>query len=138
MRDPVFLGNQGIIIGADNLQDLRELLYRIFESLKSPVKTSFKKLDFPSLSPIRAYGQEYFPLEDNGIRQLTMSTAMFSRIKKDWPLYPDYIIFFGIEAAVISNSIELEYSNRSTGPKPDIFYYRDFGVFRGPHFSEAS
>ncbi len=138
MPDAVFLGNHGVIIGAHDLQQLRELLHIISESLKNTPSTTFKKTDSESLKPIKAYGQEYFPIEDNDIHQLVISTAMFGRIRDDWALYPDHIIFLGDEPVTISNSIELECSNKTTGPKPDIIYYRDVGVFRGSQVSKSS
>jgi len=138
MPDAVFLGNHGLIIGAENLHDLRELLYRISESLKVHTLANSKIFDFHSLSPIRAYGQEYSPIEDNDLHQLATLKKMFGRIENDWALYPDHIIFLGTKAIIISDSDELEASNTRNDLQPDILFYRDVGVFRGPHFSEAS
>ena len=90
------------------------------------------------MSPIRAYGQEYSPIEDNDLHQLATLKKMFGRIENDWALYPDHIIFLGTKAIIISDSDELEASNTRNDLQPGILFYRDVGVFRGPHFSEAS
>jgi rhamnose utilization protein RhaD (predicted bifunctional aldolase and dehydrogenase) len=134
--DVIFLANHGVVIGADSVEEVEQLLDSIIESLRVESRCFLKS--YGSVEPLSINGQvEYFPLEDQDIYQLVTEVNLFDRLKTDWALYPDHVVFLGIYPNIYAN-IDVFLTSLINGKEmPELVFIRNLGVFTRKNFSVA-
>lgn len=130
--DAILLKNHGVVIGADTVENVDEILQLMIKSSISVVCDSeFKSIPHTTLENIG--GQKYLPAEDDEVHQLALNSKLYSRLSSEWALYPDHIVFLG-EKPFTYNAYE-DFVRFSEGA--DIVFIRDFGVFLNESCSSA-
>lgn len=127
----IFLKNHGMVIGGEDVSQIRETLNSLTRELSTPLAEH--RLLTISRSPV----SNYVPLVDNELHRLAFDAELFSRLEFDWALYPDHVVFLGPKAHAYQTWSPLIEVAQSNGQLPELVFVRDEGVFVTPGFSKA-
>lgn len=114
----VFLQNHGVVIGAQNTDEVAALLAIMLAALADaprPLLAASGKA--PSL------GAPYALIEDQGIAQLALDAQLFAQLAHGWALFPDHVVFLGPKAHVT--------------PGAELVFVRGEGVYAKVGFGAA-
>ena len=126
--DVVFLGNHGVVIGGRDVKDVVTTLHTLIFKLK--IKTSL------SISENRASRREsdflargYVPCVDKEVSLLVINDQLRNRLRHDWALYPDHVVFLGAEAFVLERNFKMLELDKIARSKPPFIFASDEGVY---------
>lgn len=90
----IFLANHGVIVGADDVETLERRLRDICAQLATVPRhvTAATPAGLPGL----------ISFEDAEIQALAREPGLFQRVRRDWALYPDHVVFLGGEAEILA------------------------------------
>jgi len=82
------------VIGGSDVEEVKNILSQLVSKLNaSPIATI---CDTPKPDPLKITGNhQYFPVDIPGTHTLALCPEFFERIKTDWALYPDHVVFLG-------------------------------------------
>jgi rhamnose utilization protein RhaD (predicted bifunctional aldolase and dehydrogenase) len=118
----VFLKNHGLVIGGDTMESVEEALSRLTHLLRNDTMHSLaptvdRQLHIPG----------YVLSGDHGINALSAQPEYYSRLAKDWALYPDHVVFLGAEPVVVDRQ-DAKHLDPASHGAPFIFV-SGFGTF---------
>jgi rhamnose utilization protein RhaD (predicted bifunctional aldolase and dehydrogenase) len=126
--DVVFLGNHGLVIGVNNIDDaytlLNELTLKLTtkpEILSLPDKKFSRKLDFSN--------KGYVPVIDEKINLIATDYKMASKLQNRWALYPDHVVFLGAKPVILKKGFTIEDLNEATFDNPPFIFSLGEGVY---------
>lgn len=126
--DVVFLGNHGVVIGGKDVEDVVTTLHTLILKLK--IKTSI------SLPENRASRREsdfltrgYVPCLDKEVHLLVTKDELINRLRHEWALYPDHVVFLGAEAVVLERNFRMIELNEIASRKPPFIFASDDGIY---------
>jgi ribulose-5-phosphate 4-epimerase/fuculose-1-phosphate aldolase len=90
----LFLEKHGIVIGGETLDEITGLLVTLSKALRTE---SHPLVAIPGQTTVRA-PEGMVAVDDVGVQQLALNPLYASRIRRDWALYPDHVVFLGVEA----------------------------------------
>jgi rhamnose utilization protein RhaD (predicted bifunctional aldolase and dehydrogenase) len=130
--DVVILGNHGLIIGGDNKNDIFYLLKKIEDRLKTiPRKTS--GFDKNKMNELLIYSGYKLPKYDF-CHSLAFDALSLQLINKP-PLYPDHVVFIGVDPIPVVSSKEFMSSTKTE--KHKIVIIKNVGVAVSKNFSKG-
>lgn len=123
-----FLQNHGIVIGGSSIPEISHTLYAIVERFKyrlhaRPVRPS----DPESLEALAVYG--YLPVPVPAIQQLAINPIYFDRLRQNWALYPDHVVFLGATPYLFESVEILRKTLQRDKQRPELIFVKDAGVF---------
>ena len=133
----LFLKNHGIVIGGDSIPEVRSILEDVLKAC--PTTSSPELAKFPSRMPevpVRAKGV-YRAFEDIEVQQLAQNPSLFNRLKSDWVLYPDHVVFLGAKAFIYKGWENFFYQHNVGQILPDLIFIGNEGVFVAPNLNYA-
>lgn len=131
----VFLKNHGIVVGAESVEEIKEILFDISNFFKIEVKNNFDAVK--SISDDSNFKKLNYKQSNNRqINALANKTEFISRLKNDWALCPDHVVFLGEKAFVINDLKELQVLDETDILPPYIFYV-NHGVFEKADINKA-
>jgi rhamnose utilization protein RhaD (predicted bifunctional aldolase and dehydrogenase) len=133
--DVIFMKNHGVVIGGANISEISNTLSKLNTILSSQIKYCLNKRTLPAVPDELA--KIYRPLLDLEISSLSLVPAMFARLKDEWCLYPDHVVFLGPAAFCYSSWQEVDVSISKTNVRPELIFIKDIGVYALQTFSEA-
>ena len=126
--DVVFLGNHGVVIGGKDVEDVVTTLHTLILKLK--IKTSI------SLPENRASRREsdflargYVPCVDKEVSLLVTKDELINRLRHEWALYPDHVVFLGAEAVVLERNFRTFELDDIARRNPPFIFSGDEGVY---------
>jgi rhamnose utilization protein RhaD (predicted bifunctional aldolase and dehydrogenase) len=121
----VLLANHGIVIGGETIQNVLLIL----NNLLSRVVTKKAKLtpkNFSVVHDTQLLELGYMPVADKGIGCLSRKKSTLSRLRNDWSLYPDHVVFLGAKAELLeTNFTKSELEQVVSANPPFIFSVQD-------------
>jgi rhamnose utilization protein RhaD (predicted bifunctional aldolase and dehydrogenase) len=132
--DVVFLKNHGVIIGGADVFEVDQLLHQIISKLITT--PNYVSVNVEKLKPVLTGGMQYTPVDIPAIHSLAINPDLFNRLKEDWALYPDHVVFLGPKPFFYA-SLELFAEELSKGNVPELLFIKGQGVYCGPDFSFA-
>lgn len=133
----LFLKNHGIVIGGDSILEVRSILEDMLKAC--PTTLSHELAKFPSKVtevPVRVKGV-YRAFEDIEVQRLAQNPSLFSRLKSDWVLYPDHVVFLGVKAFTYNNWDNFFSQHDGDQIFPELIFIKNDGVFIAPSFNLA-
>ena len=130
----IFLKNHGIVIGAESIEDVYKLLQNI-NAVLVPQRDLIVAAESPS-NEIYSESSDYIPFADPQVQQLAINPIFFNRLKYDWVLYPDHVVFLGPKAFTYHSWVDFKARQDSDSP-PELIFIKDTGVFVKPDFNLA-
>jgi rhamnose utilization protein RhaD (predicted bifunctional aldolase and dehydrogenase) len=133
--DCIFLKNHGVVIGGDSIERVDWILKKLILVLKSnlyvfekDIKNNTLKHDF-SIPGYSLSG-------DRKLNLLATNRTLIKRLKEDWALYPDHIVFLGAQACIIEKDEDLSIYNKDH-PYPCFIFVLGVGVYESESISKA-
>ena len=123
----IFLENHGIIIAAENLNEIHECLLKILEMLPQQVNYEYSKEHSNIKELVVLKGSPYKLIHSEKVQQLTSDNLIF-HLKNNWALYPDHVVFLGEKPHIIHNKKELDLFLKSNFQSKLIFI-KNKGVY---------
>jgi len=126
--DVVFLGNHGVLIAGKDVEELVTTLHTLILKLK--IKTSI------TLPENRASRREsdflargYVPCFDKEVNLLSTKDELTNRLRHEWALYPDHVVFLGAEAVVLEKNFIMCELDEIARRNPPFIFAADEGVY---------
>jgi rhamnose utilization protein RhaD (predicted bifunctional aldolase and dehydrogenase) len=126
--DVVFLGNHGLVIGVNNVEDA----YTLLKELTLKLKTKPQRIDKPHKQFSRKVDflkKGYIPVVDEKIHLIATDLKMTSKLQNKWALYPDHVVFLGAEPAILKNGFTLENLDEAAANNPPFIFSLGEGVY---------
>lgn len=126
--DVVFLQNHGIVIGANSIEEIEEILAKVLTSLKvNHVELELIERD---IAPVAVNGSvNYTPIQNVKLQQLALNKQLFGQLAENWAMYPDHVVFLGAEPFAYDSVNELFQLEKTLQPLPQLIFVKDVGVF---------
>jgi|UniRef100_UPI0040474022 rhamnose utilization protein RhaD (predicted bifunctional aldolase and dehydrogenase) len=128
LTDVIFLKNHGIVIGGDNVIDVHEKLCKITDSLTTESAVR-KTAPVVICKPPKIFLHQYTAVDDPFVHQLALDPLLFSRLNRDWALYPDHVVFLGPTPHVYESWARFEDEALSSDLLPELIFLAGEGVF---------
>lgn len=129
--DIVFLENHGIVLGADTIDGIKNLLNRL-DNACICLAPQLCLVDPPDETPLStvppALNQALTVFPDPEVQTLVNDPNLFKRLKVDWVLFPDHAVFLGPEAMVFTSWTQLA-SWQSQYGLPELVFIENTGVY---------
>ena len=104
--DVVFLGNHGVVIGGRDIEDVIAKLHTVINKLQTNTpQLQFEKGASRCEADFLARG--YVPCYDKDISLLVIKDELKNRLRHEWALYPDHVVFLGAEAVVLEKNFKI-------------------------------
>ena len=125
--DIVFLKNHGVVIGSEDMVRLEELLLRLTDLFQSSISDAYLDHVVEKKDPVVI--DNYYFDSNSGFNILCTQPKLVNRLKNDWALYPDHVVFLGHEAKILGLNLALEQVGINKENKPPFIFYPDEGVY---------
>lgn len=134
--DVVFMGNHGVVIGGRSVDEVFATLHTLTFKLKAQ-----RSLSVPETSPATRqsdfFACGYIPCVDKEVGLLALKDELINRLRHEWALYPDHVVFLGAEANILERNFRmLELDERACCKPPFIIAVGD-GVYESPTATPA-
>jgi len=115
----LILGNHGLVIGADSIEAVDNLLKAVLLRLKREPRGyqgDFAKPIEQGMMPWLDYGYKLYAGENRKIHLLAYDSAVLKLVQEKWVLYPDHAVFLGgIAPAVLPGEAPQAFFQRMKG-----------------------
>jgi len=129
----LLLQNHGVVIGGDDIAEVDSQLDQLLSKLKARYIDNVCSTAMLEPTSIGS-NQEYLPVDIPGIHILATDSHLLNRVKHDWALYPDHVVFLGNRAACFNSDQELnEYLKKNSAE--ELLFIKGLGVFAKKAFS---
>jgi rhamnose utilization protein RhaD (predicted bifunctional aldolase and dehydrogenase) len=131
------LGNHGLVLGADSMDEVFELLDEL-ENRLYRLRREPSKLDKKELKTLLRQ-TDYLPSKFSLVHSLAFDPIALSIVTKN-PIYPDHIVFLGPGPMLIMTGDDLlDYLNRGgRDPEYKVIIVKDIGVIKHHSLSESA
>lgn len=126
--DVVFMGNHGVVIGGKDIEDVASTLRTLIFKLESKAalliqknRTSRREADF--------LASGYVLCLDEEVGLLAIKDELINRLRHEWALYPDHVVFLGAEAVILEKNFRMIELNEFAKIKPPFIFAEDDGVY---------
>jgi rhamnose utilization protein RhaD (predicted bifunctional aldolase and dehydrogenase) len=127
--DVVFMGNHGLVIGGNDVDDITSTL----RTLISIMQTKFSK-SLIATSPSRYesdfLARNYVAFEDKEVSQIANNEELMRRLRQEWALYPDHVVFLGAEPAILEINFKFSDLEKIAGDDPPFIFACGNGVYQ--------
>jgi rhamnose utilization protein RhaD (predicted bifunctional aldolase and dehydrogenase) len=125
----IFLKNHGIVVGANDIDEIWTLL--------GYISTIFKLKNMPSQNdPLKNLPSAdielracYSPYPDIEVQNLALDPRLYKRLDSDWALYPDHVVFLGGAAFAFASWADFASQKTSLMHLPTLIFIENSGVF---------
>lgn len=129
----IFMKNHGLIIGGDSVSQVNLTLEQFAAVLAAPKPTPLKFATVRPNIPV----DDYLPIVDPELHQLSVDPMLFSSLKTHWALYPDHVVFLGVESFSFSSWDQFSLTIANSDIRPDLVFIEHVGVFTTNNFGKA-
>jgi rhamnose utilization protein RhaD (predicted bifunctional aldolase and dehydrogenase) len=120
--DVVFMSNHGVVIAGDSIGDIKNKLDKLLLRLKTPI-THHTVKEMPELTlQLDFLERGYIPCLDQEIQQMALNKNILNRVRHDWALYPDHVVFLGAEATIIDKKFTIIDLDKIILGKPSFIF----------------
>jgi rhamnose utilization protein RhaD (predicted bifunctional aldolase and dehydrogenase) len=131
----VFLKNHGVIVGGDDINEIRSILEYLSDFFRCPLVSPS---NYPQeTKSISIKGVKYYPITDQKLHELVLNTQLINQLNINWALYPDHIVFLGAHPFLYDNIKHAKIDIDQCELLPDIIFIKDRGVFTCASLSKA-
>jgi len=124
----LLLKNHGVVIGGADIAEISKILTQLREALSAKIIINKISKEFPKPIVINNE-QQYIPIPILEVHDFGKSTKLYSRIKTNWALYPDHIVFLGAKPNCYDSVDKLLLDLKGNQQLPELIFVKDMGVF---------
>lgn len=129
----VFLKNHGVVIGGADVAEVQRILDALTRALQIRPAGPATPPHPGEMAPAGAY----VPVPDPDLHRLACDADLFSRVRSDWVLYPDHVVFLGARPCTYDSRAQFEAASAGPGARSDLVFIQGEGVFVRPVFNLA-
>ena len=121
----VFMANHGVVIGGSNVQEVADKLQMLTRKFAVSVQS---RLPATRISDREQdlLSKGYTPCCDGHVSLLALNEELIERLRYNWALYPDHVVFLGSEPAILERGFtEDELGSVTCSAPPYIFAVGD-------------
>lgn len=123
--DVVFMGNHGVVIGGMDVDDVVATLNTLTFKLKTEASLPAPE-NGPATRQSDFLARGYVPCIDKEVNLLALKDELIIRLRHEWALYPDHVVFLGAEAITLEINFRiLELDERAHSKPPFIIAIGD-------------
>jgi rhamnose utilization protein RhaD (predicted bifunctional aldolase and dehydrogenase) len=134
--DVVFLGNHGVVIGGEKVKDITFTLGKLISKLQTKTSPSLVE-NAPSRREAEFLSRGYIPCGDEGVSLLFNKGEQINRLRTEWALYPDHVVFLGAKPAILETKFKLLELDYIVSSKPPFIFSINDGVYESRHATSA-
>jgi rhamnose utilization protein RhaD (predicted bifunctional aldolase and dehydrogenase) len=134
--DVVFMGNHGVVISGDEVDEIKSTLRKLISILQTKFSQSHVascQLTFES----EFLARNYFPCADKEISLIARKEELKSRLRQEWALYPDHVVFLGMEPAILETNFRLSDLEKIVRDAPPFIFVCGIGVYQNVNATAA-
>lgn len=120
----LFLQNHGIVLAANSIDRISELLDYVRSECAQPVANLSLELHQPESANCL-----YKPVEDSFVHSLATNTKLLKLVRSAWAIAPDHVVFLGAAPAIAQDLEELTDFEKLGEDAPLIVFVEDIGVY---------
>jgi rhamnose utilization protein RhaD (predicted bifunctional aldolase and dehydrogenase) len=124
-KNVLFLQNHGIVVGGNNVTDVITTLNKVIDALRTQPIGDYATNNVP----VKNIGWGYVPVADPKLHQLAQDPNLFVRLKSNWALYPDHVVFLGNAAHTYLTLDMFADSVKNSSNLPELVFIKDLGTF---------
>lgn len=132
----LLLQSHGVVIGGDDVAEVEGKLNELLSKLRGHHIDDVGGTVIPESIHIENT-HEYLPVDIFGIHYLAIDPYLFNRVKNDWALYPDHVVFLGHSAACF-NSVQALEEDLKKNNAHELVFIKGKGVFAKASISIAN
>lgn len=126
--DVVFMSNHGVVIAGGSVDDVAATLYTLTSKLQSKLSLPLPKTSSETRqSDFMARGYALCP--DEEVRLLATKDQLINRIRHEWALYPDHVVFLGPKANILERNFKIQALDESVLCRPPFIIAAGDGVY---------
>jgi rhamnose utilization protein RhaD (predicted bifunctional aldolase and dehydrogenase) len=126
--DVLFLRSHGLVIGGGSIDSIDFTLCKLLLNLKNKSRKFENNISSETLD-INALHGLYAQSADLNLNQLATNAELLNRVKNDWALYPDHIVFLGEKAFIVTDANDLIDLSKHTTGSPNFIFICGKGVY---------
>ena len=126
--DVVFMGNHGVVIGGANVDDISATLHTLISKLKAKISLS-RSESGPTARQSDFFARGYVPCGDREVNLLAIKDELISRLRHEWALYPDHVVFLGAQPVILENAFTLIDLDGAVSSKAPFIFSIEGGVY---------
>jgi rhamnose utilization protein RhaD (predicted bifunctional aldolase and dehydrogenase) len=134
--DVVFLKNHGVVIGGTDPVEVDQRLRRLVSAFQTQPRPDIESMPCPAISTgLREHGYRFS--QDPEIHCLAQNGRLFRRLRDDWALYPDHVVFLGPRAVCFDDADDLVAWLDRSHDRPRLVFLRGLGVLEHATVTQA-
>ncbi len=126
--DVVFMGNHGVVIGGRSVDDAVATLHTLIFKLKNKTVLSAPE-SIPAACRSDFFVRGYIPCVDREVNLLALKDELVNRLRHEWALYPDHVVFLGAEPVILERNFTMHELDESAHRKPPFIIAVGDGVY---------
>jgi rhamnose utilization protein RhaD (predicted bifunctional aldolase and dehydrogenase) len=127
--DVVFMGNHGVVIGGDDVDDITNILRTLLSILQTKFSHSLVEAS-NSAYESEFLAWNYAPCSDKEVRLIANKNELMSRLPHEWALYPDHVVFLGAKPAILETNFKLADLEKIARDAPPFIFASGNGVYQ--------
>jgi rhamnose utilization protein RhaD (predicted bifunctional aldolase and dehydrogenase) len=131
----IFMKNHGIVFAASNMKEIKNILNILLVSFKPRINEEYYSIEH--ISNEKAFNEiGYKRCLNLKINTVIINKNYINRLKNDWSLCPDHVVFLGGNACIISSEKNLK-NVLNISPLPPYIFVENKGVFESNNLIKA-
>jgi rhamnose utilization protein RhaD (predicted bifunctional aldolase and dehydrogenase) len=124
----IFMASHGVVVGGANIDDIAATMHTLNLKLQSKTSTLEPKISKATRkSDFLTRG--YMPCSDREVNQLAVKYELIGRLRNEWALYPDHVVFLGPEATILERNFTILELDDVLYNKPPFIFAVGEGVY---------
>lgn len=124
----IFMASHGVVVGGANIDDITATMHTLNSKLQSKTSTFEPKISKATRkSDFLTRG--YMPCSDREVNQLAIKEELIGRLRNEWALYPDHVVFLGAEATILERNFTILEIDDVLYNKPPFIFAVGEGVY---------
>lgn len=134
----VFLQNHGVVIGGADVGEVSATVAMLTRMMRTEISPDNAEHAGPAaIGPLVVAGEQYVPIPDPEVQRLATDAGLFARLKTQWALYPDHVVFLGAAARTYPDLAALHASPNQGEGLVELVFVAGVGVFARLGFTIA-
>lgn len=126
----VLLGNHGVILGAETIEEIDWHLQTLCQRLSSPIRPLNNAVKGNSpLAVATLAGTNYQACHEASLHCLATDPDLYERLSDSWAICPDHVVFLGAQAIRIDEPDSLRNTLQAVDQAPPFIFIKGVGVF---------
>jgi rhamnose utilization protein RhaD (predicted bifunctional aldolase and dehydrogenase) len=121
----ILLQNHGVVIGGEDVAEVECQLKQLQSNIDDRLFHFTETTKIPTVIKL-GNNQNYLPVDIPDIHCLAVDPILYKRVKMDWALYPDHVVFLGHKSYCYDT---LKLLNQEKKLLPELIFVKNVGVF---------